>query len=1019
MVSTLSFTAVLAVVLFLVSRFNYLLFHSVTELFAIAVATSLFLLAWNTRKMAASNDALAFVAVGYLWVAMIDLIHTLAYSGMGVFPNADGPNLATQLWIVARGVESIGFLLFPFFLGKRLPLGRFFLLYATVVPLVVASIFVGIFPACYAAGVGLTPFKLIAEYAIMAALLAGGVTIYEQRRKGYIDLDTGKLLVLAAGVTIVSELSFTLYINVYGVMNFVGHFLKLISFYLVYQAWVKTGLRRPYHTLFRGLKQAEENYRALVQQSVQGVAVLQDKPLRLVYVNDCAQEILGYSKARLLSMSSEELRSLIHPEDRNQFFDKLRRRFADEDVPPENTYRIIQPDRSVRWVESYTGSVTYTNAPAVQGTFVDITERVRAEEELARHRDKLEQMVCERTASLRHANNKLTESERNFRTFFETVADMIFVMAPDQTVVFANAAAYARLAIPAADLKGKRLLDFVLPQERKQVELRLEEAADDQVAHCLFSLLSNSDVAIPVDARLWCGKWNSRNCVFGICKDVTTEKEALLKFDKLFNNNPALMAVGRLSDRIFTDVNQSFLKTLGYSREEVIGRTGAELNLVAGPATCSEMETGWGEGCDERSREMQVRAKDGTILNVLLSGAVFESEGENIVLTVMTDISELKVAQASLGEAMRKLEQANRHLSDQKERANALAESAERATQAKSMFLANMSHEIRTPLNAVVGYAHVMEATCASCTRKGQTVDAIVRSSEHLLQLINDILMLVQSDNRQIAVRAVDFDMDELLCELRMLFDKQAVERDLTLALERSPECPRFLYGDSVKIRQVLMNLIGNAMKFTSRGSVAVKADLWNRPDENSPLKSAEDFTVAITVKDTGSGISAADMDKIFEAFEHADDLNYTGQGVGLGLTISRRYAKMLGGDITVDSEVGRGSRFCFTFKSRYPSIAVSAHEQSQGLTIGPQDPSDAGGSGPLTRLISEGHGLPERLHTALKAALRDGDILAIREVVRELGREQPELAKAIDAKVEKYDYDALWELLELELVVQ
>ncbi|GAB4540564.1 MAG: hypothetical protein Kow0063_30500 [Anaerolineae bacterium] len=244
--------------LYLASLYNYLLFHSLAEAFSIVIACGVFMVAWNARHFL-DNDYLLFIGIAYLFVAGLDLLHTLAYQDMGVFLEYDA-NLPTQLWIASRYVQSLSLLLAPLFLHRRLKTHFVFLSYAVIICLLLISIFYWrLFPDCYLPGVGLTPFKKISEYAISLILLASIVLLLQNRE----EFDPGllHLLIWSIALTIGAELAFTFYVSVYGLSNLIGHMLKIISFYLIYRAVISAALVRPYGVIFRNLKQSETQLR--------------------------------------------------------------------------------------------------------------------------------------------------------------------------------------------------------------------------------------------------------------------------------------------------------------------------------------------------------------------------------------------------------------------------------------------------------------------------------------------------------------------------------------------------------------------------------------------------------------------------------------------------------------------------------------------------------------------------------------------------------------------------------------
>lgn len=233
---------------------SYLLFHSLAELFSIVIGISMFAVAWNSQRFQ-RDSYLMFLGATFLSVAGLDLIHMLAYKGMGVFPE-HGPNLATQLWVAARAMEAVCLASAWAVIGRRfspwLVLGGL----GAIFVLLLASIFAWrVFPVCFVEGVGLTPFKRISEYVICLILLGAIVGLLWRRQA--LEHKVLCLLVAAMVVTIAQELAFTLYQDPYGAWNLAGHCLKIIAFFLIYKAIVETGLARPYDLLFYDLNNAK------------------------------------------------------------------------------------------------------------------------------------------------------------------------------------------------------------------------------------------------------------------------------------------------------------------------------------------------------------------------------------------------------------------------------------------------------------------------------------------------------------------------------------------------------------------------------------------------------------------------------------------------------------------------------------------------------------------------------------------------------------------------------------------
>ena len=257
--------------LYLSSLYSYLLFHTLVEMSSIMVAWAIFIIAWNCRRIL-KNNYLLLLGIAFLFIGGLDLVHALAYNGMNILRGYKA-DLPTQLWIAARYMESITFLMAPLFLNRRMNTDLVLMAYTLATLLVLGSVFYWhIFPTCFVEGVGLTPFKIISEY-IISIILVGAIYAVFQKRKKF-DERVFRLLMATIAVTIVQELAFTFYIHAYGLSNLVGHYLKIISFYLIYKAIIETGLTKPYTLMFRDLKQSEkvarkgeEKYRTLFEDS--------------------------------------------------------------------------------------------------------------------------------------------------------------------------------------------------------------------------------------------------------------------------------------------------------------------------------------------------------------------------------------------------------------------------------------------------------------------------------------------------------------------------------------------------------------------------------------------------------------------------------------------------------------------------------------------------------------------------------------------------------------------------------
>jgi len=281
------------------------------------------------------------------------------------------------------------------------------------------------------------------------------------------------------------------------------------------------------------------------------------------------------------------------------------------------------------------------------------------------------------------------------------------------------------------------------------------------------------------------------------------------------------------------------------------------------------------------------------------------------------DISEQKQAEMQLDRYRLHLEE----LVEERTRQLAEAkEAAEAANRAKSIFLSNMSHELRTPLNAVLGFTQIMERDASIGDTHRRELATIGRSGRHLLSLINDVLEISRIEAGRTTVQNDAFDLDGTLTAVEEMIRVRAESKGLALRVERQGDLPPYVLGDAHHLRQVLINLLGNAVKFTDHGQVSLRV-------------AADGERTLFEVADTGPGIAPADRERIFQAFFQTETGIAKGEGTGLGLTISREFVRLMGGELSVDSELGQGSRFRFTIP--LPPTAAPAGVAQQGTILG------------------------------------------------------------------------------------
>jgi two-component system sensor histidine kinase/response regulator len=420
----------------------------------------------------------------------------------------------------------------------------------------------------------------------------------------------------------------------------------------------------------------------------------------------------------------------------------------------------------------------------------------------------------------------------------------------------------------------------------------------------------------------------------GIAQDITERRLAEEKlrsseerFSIAFRSSPLAASIATMDDGRFIDANLNYERYFGWGRNELIGRTSVELGIWPS----DEARRTWMKTLQRDGRvidwETVWRHHNGELRQISISAEVTIMNGEQCILAHITDITERKLAETEL-------ELYRRHLEDLvQSRTTDLAaarDAAEAANRAKSIFLANMSHELRTPMNAIMGMTRMAQRR-ASDPKLLDWLGKSMEASQHLLDLINDILDISRIEAGRMSLEESDFSLSALIDEVLHMQSESANGKGLYLRSEVSPDLPQLLCGDAMRLRQILLNFIGNAVKFSDHGEVRVRAFPLDRDDASLLLR--------IEVSDQGIGISAEQQARLFHPFTQADDsMTRRYGGAGLGLVISRRIARLMGGDVGVSSTEGVGSRFSADVRLRLAApmaaTATEAVDDSSGKAL-------------------------------------------------------------------------------------
>jgi PAS domain S-box-containing protein len=486
----------------------------------------------------------------------------------------------------------------------------------------------------------------------------------------------------------------------------------------------------------------------------------------------------------------------------------------------------------------------------------------------------------------------LAEANRRQRALVENSLDVICTVDAEGKFVQVSPASQRIWGYRPDELVGRPYLEFVHPEDR---------ARSDQEAAAVMAGRSTTNFEnryVHRDGSLvnvmWTAHWSEpERLFFCVARDVTEQHIVLAALRESEERNRTLLAslpqriLFKDEDGRFVAVNSHFAADLGLKPEDLVGKTDFDLF----PAELAEkyraddrriMETGEPETLEETN---VVQGRPRTV--EVSKAPVLGNDGEVLgVLGVFTDISERKRAQEALAEALRRAEEVSR---------------------LKSEFVASMSHEIRTPLNGVIGMTGLLLDTELTAEQR-EFAETVRSSAETLLTIINDILDFSKIEAGKLSIEPVPFDLVQAVEEVAEMVAARAQEKGLDLILRYAPDCPRYLVGDVGRIRQVLTNLVSNAIKFTPQGHVLVEVECVEQRGSEAALR--------LSVTDTGIGIPPEKLEHIWGKFTQAD-ASTTRQygGTGLGLAISRQLAALMGGDVGASSRPGTGSHFWFTLR--------------------------------------------------------------------------------------------------------
>jgi PAS domain S-box-containing protein len=626
------------------------------------------------------------------------------------------------------------------------------------------------------------------------------------------------------------------------------------------------------------LRDSEEKYRLMVENANDAICVAQDGVIK--FFNPKMRQMLGYSAEQLTTLPFTEL---IAVEDRPMVLERYVRRLAGEDIPHQYEFRFLTAAGERLWIEINSVMIQWNDRPASLCFFRDVNEQKRTE------------------AALR-------DSEALYHSLVESLPLSIFRKDAAGRIAFANRRFCDNLGRTLDELRGKTDFDLFPP------ELAEKYHRDDESVLATGRVIEDVEEHRRPDGELLYvqilkapirGADGEIRGVQGMFWDVSARKRAEQKLrenaertrlilDTAYDAFVGIDAEGRI-----IDWNPQAEATFGWSRAEALGRPVAETII---PPQFRESY--------RRRLEQTLARAQGAVLNKRIEITAIRRDGSEF--PVEAAITPVRLGESHLFHAfLHDISRRKRYESELREAKDA----AEAANRAKSAFLANMSHEIRTPMNAVIGMAELVLDTPLDAEQR-EYLKLVLESAESLLSIINDLLDFSKIEAGKFELDPVAFDIHESLGDTMKSLAVRAHKKGLELVHEIGVDVPQRVAADPNRLRQVVVNLVGNAIKFTDRGEVVLTVARETAADDQALLHFA--------VRDTGIGVPEHKREAIFRAFEQADSSTTRRfGGTGLGLTISSALVDLMGGRMWIESEEGKGSTFHFTARCEQASDEV------------------------------------------------------------------------------------------------
>lgn len=635
----------------------------------------------------------------------------------------------------------------------------------------------------------------------------------------------------------------------------------------------------------------------------------------ITFISANVKALLGYEAEEFLQ-DSNFWASHIHPDDVERVFTNLSQPWEDEIYTQE--YRFRHKNGEYHWIHAQLRLVKDEEGNPLEyiGYWVDISERIRAEKSL-------------------YASKAMN------RALLNAIPDLMFRCLPDGTYIDFKPAKGTETWAPPEIFLGKKVQEVLPPDLAEKILAAYQQALASGETQILEYQLQFSDKICYYEARIVASD-NSE--IIAMVRDISDRKQAELALQEIAEREKTIATlIKRIRQSL--DIQTIFNTTTSELQQLFKCERVAIYSLKTNCIVAESFAPGWQhlsnislENFIKQIQTELANPPDETHPNYICVADIYQAGFPSDYIIILENLSirsylivpifcsnqlwgilvnyqnsyprkwsesEIKIVQQvgdQLGVALQQAEL----LAQTQRQSDALQQAAftaDAANRAKSIFLANMSHELRTPLNAILGFTQVMARDSSLTAQQQEKLTIINRAGEHLLALIDDILEMSKIEAGRTTLNLKSFDLIKFLEYLQELLRSRAQAKGLLLNFEIAPDVPQFIYTDEGKLRQVLINLLGNAIKFTETGWIALRVGV---------LKPAPDTRLFFEIEDTGKGIHPSEINQLFQPFMQTETGQKSQQGTGLGLAISRKFVQLMGGDISVTSTPFKGSIFTF-----------------------------------------------------------------------------------------------------------